>query len=72
MNEKLKLCPFCGGVASIVKNDEATIYAWRHRFYVWCPGCDCLFGFDKDYGGEFDTKEEATTEWNTRAEQEGK
>lgn len=69
--DKLKPCPFCGGEAEIV-NYEPRLHrpSRNHPYSVYCPGCDLLFGWDEDYGGEFDTKKEATEAWNTRYKEE--
>lgn len=41
---------------------------WKMDELKPCPcGCDLLFGYDVDYGGEFDSQEEAVEAWNQRA-----
>lgn len=65
---ELKPCPFCGGKASLFPNDEPRLH--RHsrngKYAVCCWDCDMLFGYDIDYGGQFDTEEEAVQAWNMR------
>ncbi|MCR4819356.1 MAG: Lar family restriction alleviation protein [Fretibacterium sp.] len=72
MTEKLKPCPFCGGEAAVVEI-EPRLYrpVMNKPFCVLCTSCDLYFGYDYDYGGEFDTKEEAAAAWNRRAGDEG-
>lgn len=66
---ELKPCPFCGGEAEIAENEAPRLYrpARNRPYYVCCLSCDLFFGYDVDYGGEFDTKEEAIKAWNNRA-----
>ena len=63
-----KPCPFCGGQVSVIK-PEPRLYrpARNHPYSIACYNCNLLFGFDEDYGGDFDTEEEAVKAWNTRA-----
>ncbi len=64
----LKPCPFCGGRAHIWKVEPRLHRPSRNNDYcVVCNECDLLFGFDEDYGGIFDTEQEATEAWNRRA-----
>lgn len=67
---ELKPCPFCGGNATIVENEEPRLYrpSRNHPYCVYCGNCELLFGFDEDYGGTFDTKKEAAEAWNRRAD----
>lgn len=67
MDEKPKPCPFCGGAASIWECEPRLHRYPNYHYCVVCFGCDLYFGYDMDYGGEFDTEEEAIKEWNRRA-----
>lgn len=66
--DKLKPCPFCGGRVAIAENTAPRLYrpVKNHPYYICCYSCDLLFGYDVDYGGEFDSKEEAAEAWNRR------
>ncbi len=66
---KLKPCPFCGGKAISVKNIEPRLYrpVRNHPYAVICWECDLFFGYDEDYGGRFDTENDAIEAWNRRA-----
>lgn len=65
--DKLKPCPFCGGEATIAQFEPRLHRPIsNHPYAVYCPNCDLLFGWDTDYGGEFDTVEEAIAAWNRR------
>lgn len=67
--EKLKPCPFCGGEAYIAEYEPRLLRPVRnHPYSVWCNECELAFGWDSDYGGQFDTKEEAAAAWNARAD----
>lgn len=67
--EKLKPCPFCGGEAYIAEYEPRLLRPVRnHPYSVWCNECELAFGWDCDYGGIFDTKEEAVKAWNSRAD----
>ena len=61
MSEKLKPCPFCGGVANIIDhhNDDGSVS-------VGCNDDECL-GF-AGLGWLYRDKAEAVKAWNTRAE----
>lgn len=60
-------CPICGGKAEIAEFDPPLRRPARnHPYTVYCPGCELLFGWDVDYGGTFDTPEEASAAWNRR------
>lgn len=67
MNEiKLKPCPFCGSNV-LIENFEPRLYR-PSRNHLYCGNCDLLFGYNEDYGGKFDTKEEAANAWNRRTD----
>lgn len=68
MTEKLKPCPFCGGVPSTADWITSRLYTRDNAFCVYCPSCQLLFGFDADYGGQFATEQEAIETWNRRAQ----
>lgn len=59
MNKKVErpICKECG--------DEGF---YRFDGDILCENCDLLFGYDMDYGGTFDTKEEAAKAWNRRSD----
>lgn len=56
MNERLKPCPFCGGVAIIYKSKMGD-------YRVECYSCFAHTFFE-------DSKEKAADEWNRRVENE--
>ena len=61
-------CPFCGGEVNIVVYDPRLYRPSRnHTYAIACYECDIMFGWDIDYGGRFDTEDEARLTWNTRA-----
>ena len=61
-------CPFCGGEVNIVVYDPRLYRPSRnHTYAIECYECDIMFGWDIDYGGRFDTEDEARLAWNTRA-----
>ena len=61
-------CPFCGGEVNIVVYDPRLYRPSRnHTYAIACYECDIMFGWDIDYGGRFDTEDEARLAWNTRA-----
>ena len=64
---ELKPCPFCGGEVYVAKI-EPRLYrpSCNHPCSVVCYNCDLYFGYDEDYGGEFDTEAEAIEAWNRR------
>ena len=67
--EKLKPCPFCGGNPQVVHIEPCIHRPSRnHPLGVVCYKCDLFFGYDEDYGGEFDTEEDAIKAWNRRVE----
>lgn len=69
---ELKPCPFCGERCHIWKVETPRLYrpSRNHQYCVVCNGCDLLFGFDEDYGGVFDTEQEAVEAWNRRVKDE--
>ena len=54
MTEKLKLCPFCGGEAFLVDDDEK-----NYGVFIACSKCCSSSGI-------FKTKDEALIAWNSR------
>lgn len=63
--DELKPCPFCGGVAEVTH--------MQHRFYTdvewWWVGCTNDKCPAQPFEGiTFDSEQEATDAWNTRAE----
>ena len=66
----LENCPFCGGLA-VISHLEPRIHHPRnnHPYCIICYECDLMFGWDVDYGGTFDTKEEAAEAWNRRVKE---
>lgn len=60
MDEKLKLCPFCGGEAELTQDR----YRGLNTFYVRCCGCGARTDFE--YAEEF-----AAELWNGRVEPNG-
>ena len=68
--EELKPCPFCGGEANIIKNEHPRLHRpiKNGLYHVECCECNVMIGYDTDYGGQFDTKEEAIKAWNKRTE----
>ena len=58
MADKLELCPFCGGEATLVED----IYNDQLYNYVICSNDDCNANT-----GRCDTEDEAITKWNKRA-----
>jgi len=73
MQDQLKACPFCDGLASITKADDDE--GGRATFYVSCDVCECSMG-DESYGdyhigeggnwGAYHSEWEALKAWNTR------
>ena len=69
MESKLMPCPFCGGEVRIVDfGHKLTRPSHNHPYSVYCGYCELLYGYDVDYGGIFDTEEEAAEYWNGRVE----
>lgn len=66
---ELKPCPFCGGKSHVVQIEPRLYRLSRnHPLGVVCYNCDLFFGYNEDYGGEFDTYEDAAEAWNRRDE----
>ena len=62
MSEKLKPCPFCGGVGEIngkILNWDA--YSIEAAFFVQCTKCH-------NHSDWFDTKADAIKDWQNRKE----
>ena len=57
--EKIKSCPFCGGIASIATNTDG--FGHDMSFYVRCEKSGHTLTADN-----FDTEEEAIEAWNER------
>ncbi|MEZ3438629.1 MAG: Lar family restriction alleviation protein [Oscillospiraceae bacterium] len=66
---KLNPFPFCGSDV-LIENVGPRLFrpSRNHPYCVYCENCDLLFWYDEDYGGTFDTKEEAAETWNRRAD----
>ena len=67
--DSLLRCPFCGDEVYVAKI-EPRLYrpSCNHPYSVVCYNCDLFFGYDGDYGGEYDTEAEAIEAWNRRVE----
>lgn len=64
---ELKPCPFCGQPVNIAEASPRLFRPSRnHKYHIECPGCQLFFGWDVDYGGQFDTVKEAAEAWNRR------
>ena len=61
-NEKLKRCPFCGGLAKL---HECYENFREYRYFIECTGCICTGS-----GEGYSSPHEAITAWNTRAYEE--
>jgi hypothetical protein len=59
MNEELKPCPFCGSRVEV--RGRGNSYSIHEHYEVHCLNDDCYLVDGADYN--FDTKEEAATEW---------
>jgi len=57
MGEKLKPCPFCGGVPSVTETDYADRYFARN-YVICCADCTAEVSHD--------TEQEAVVAWNRR------
>lgn len=65
--DELKPCPFCGKEVAVVDLGHKLYRpSCNHPYCVFCADCDLLFGYDVDYGGTFDTEQEAAEAWNVR------
>lgn len=72
MTAPLKPCPFCGEPPSIMKvRPPIRRLKPLNQYAVVCYNCDLTFGYDEDFGGRFDTEEEATKVWNYRRDADG-
>lgn len=62
-------CPFCGeDAADVVVYTPRLLRPSRNHIYgVYCNECETMFGYDIDYGGQYDSEREAALAWNTRA-----
>ena len=59
--EKLKRCPFCGGIADVFFQSGCDY--WYDKYAVYCTQCGCTTE-------DFETKEEAISVWNRRTNDE--
>ena len=65
MNEKLKPCPFCGGEAHLINNnDYMTAHKPNDIYYVMCLNCRAKTNFFYT-----DDEQEAINAWNTRVKE---
>lgn len=70
MNEKLKLCPFCGGKANVGVDD------FNNKYLVMCGECGVMMGISLEIGveiingwtAEIESAELAIENWNRRTE----
>ena len=60
MTEELKPCPFCGGKAEVLTDEN-------EEYYVSCTECTALLGYCTDTWGDYSTEDEAIEAWNRRA-----
>lgn len=61
-------CPLCGEVVDITSLSPRLLRpSCNHTYCIVCWSCNTMFGWDTDYGGQFDTVAEARLAWNTRA-----
>jgi hypothetical protein len=68
MNKKIELekCPVCGSAMEITYWDPPLIKPSRNgKYCLCCNDCGLLFGWDIDYGCQYDKKELAVREWNS-------
>ncbi len=73
MPEELKPCPFCGTIPILGAYKPPLLRpSCNHLYCVVCYECDMMFGWDVDYGGRFDTEEQAIEAWNRRTRRERK
>ena len=65
MQDKLKLCPFCGGKAMYFYRESKDSHGWSYEVDhgVSCNSIDCYANM-----GTYETKEEAISAWNRRVE----
>lgn len=69
--EELKLCPFCGGEAKIVKTRHINSGETNPQYFVECMNDSCFVTFgmitgDLEEIGLFDSALEAIEAWNKR------
>ena len=62
-------CEHCGNIPLVV-HYEPRLHrpSCNHPYCIVCNECEMLFGWDIDYGGVFDTIQEAIDAWNRRYE----
>lgn len=64
---KLKSCPFCGGEVYLASPQPPLYRPSRNgKYCIICNNCCLFFGWDNDYGCQFDSKKEITEKWNER------
>lgn len=62
--ESLKLCR-CGREVQVVRDKNPRLQRpSRNGWHIQCNSCNLLFGYDKDYAGEYTTPEQAIAAWN--------
>lgn len=69
VERQLGRCPVCGADPKLIKSDGGDCRYSREcprRFYVKCPECLLLFGYEPDYGGMYDETalEDLIRDWN--------
>ena len=61
MKKALKPCPFCKAEDPVVM-----VRGVEDGYCVVCSECYLMFGYEEDYGGLFDSPDEAIEAWNRR------